>query len=240
MYEHPDLPGEKERTIVDIGRAIGFIFQDQQWLKKVLIGGLLVFIPLIRWLIIGGYFLRLIRQVAEGRDLPLPEWNDFGGDLVRGLKGFVVGVVWSLPVIVLAVCTGALGAVGDSAGSDAPRAMAAVLALAGNCLSFLLSLVVAFFQPLFYSRLAVTERISDGLAFGAIFDEARGRFVDLLVVLLVAFVISLVASFGLLLCLVGVVFTTFIGYGMTCHLYGQVRRRITGTQAEPFAPSPAF
>jgi hypothetical protein len=36
------------------------------------------------------------------------------------------------------------------------------------------------------------------------------------------------------------VFTSFLGYVMTCHLYGQVRRRIMGTQAEPLAPSPAF
>jgi hypothetical protein len=225
---------------VDLGRAITYVFQDPQWLKKVLIGGLLFFIPIIGWLIIGGYWLRVIRQVAQGQDVPLPEWNDFGGDLVRGLKGFVVGVVWSLPVIVLAFCTGVLGAVGDGTGSDAVRAMAAVLALVGNCLSFLLSLVIGFFQPLFYSRLAMSEQIGDGLAFGAIFGEVQGRFVDLLVVLIVAFVIGLVASFGLLLCLIGIVFTSFLGYVMTCHLYGQVRRRIMGTQAEPLAPSPAF
>lgn len=225
---------------MDIGRAITYVFQDPQWLKKVLIGGLLFFIPIIGWLIIGGYWLRVIRQVAQGQDVPLPEWNDFGGDLVRCLKGFVVYVVWALPVIVLAVCTGALGAIGDGTGSDASRAMAAVLALVGNCLLFLISLVIAFFQPLFYSRLAMSEQISDGLAFGAIFSEVQGRFVDLLVVLIVAFVISLVASFGLLLCLIGIVFTSFLGYVMTGHLYGQVRRRIMGTQAEPLAPSPAF
>jgi hypothetical protein len=225
---------------VDLGRAITYVFQDPQWLKKVLIGGLLFFIPIIGWLIIGGYGLRVIRQVAQGQDVPLPEWNDFGGDLVRGLKGFVVGVVWSLPVIVLAFCTGVLRAVGDGTGSDAVRAMAAVLALVGNCLSFLLSLIIGFFQPLFYSRLAMSEQIGDGLAFGAIFGEVQGRFVDLLVVLIVAFVIGLVALFGLLLCLIGIVFTSFLGYVMTCHLYGQVRRRIMGTQAEPLAPSPAF
>ncbi|GBD15930.1 hypothetical protein HRbin26_00825 [bacterium HR26] len=225
---------------MDIGRAITYVFQDPQWLKKVLIGGLLFFIPIIGWLIIGGYWLRVIRQVAQGNDVPLPEWNDFGGDLVRGLKGFVVYVVWALPVIVLAVCTGALGAIGDATASNAARTTSALLALAGNCLSFIISIVIAFFQPLFYSRLAVSEQIGDGLAFGAIFNEVQGRFVDLLVVLLVAFVISLVASFGLLLCLIGIVFTSFLGYVMTCHLYGQVRRRIMGTQAEPLAPSPAF
>ena len=235
-----DASEGKGRALVDIGRAITYVFQDPQWLKKVLIGGLLFFIPIIGWLIIGGYWLRVIRQVAQGQDVPLPEWNDFGGDLVRGLKGFVVGVVWSLPVIVLAFCTGVLGAVGDGTGSDAVRAMAAVLALVGNCLSFLLSLIIGFFQPLFYSRLAMSEQIGDGLAFGAIFGEVQGRFVDLLVVLIVAFVIGLVASFGLLLCLIGIVFTSFLGYVMTCHLYGQVRRRIMGTQAEPLAPSPAF
>jgi len=225
---------------VDIGRAIGFIFQDSQWLKKVLIGGLLFFIPILGWLIIGGYWLRLIRQVAEGNDIPLPEWNDFGGDLVRGLKGFVVSVVWSLPVIVVTACISALTVVGGTAESDAAAGLATILALGGNCLTFLLSLIVAFFQPLFFSRLAVSERVGDALAFGAIFGEVQGRFVDLLVVLLVAFAIGIAAAFGVLLCLVGILFTSFLGTAMTCHLYGQVRRRIMGSQAEPLAVEPVI
>jgi hypothetical protein len=223
---------------VDLGRAITYVFQDSQWVKKVVIGGLLFFIPIIGWLIIGGYWLRVIRQVAQGSDVPLPEWDDFGGDLVRGLKGLVVSTVWSLPVIVLTGCVGLLSAVGGSAESDAAAGLATIIALAGNCLTFLLSFVVAFFQPLFFSRLAVSEQIGQALAFSAIFGEVQGRFVDLLLVLIVAFAISLVAGFGILLCLIGVLFTSFLGTTMTCHLYGQVRRRIMGSEAEPLAVEP--
>lgn len=225
---------------MDIGRAITFVFQDSEWVKKVAIGGLLFFIPIIGWLIIGGYWLRVIRQVAQGNDLPLPEWNDFGGDLIRGLKVLVVGIVWSLPVWAFTVCASALTVVSDTSGSDAASATAVVFSLFANCLSFLFSIVVAFFQPLFFSRLAVTEQIGDALAFADIFGEVRGRFVDLLVVLVMVFLIGFFQMFGLLLCLIGVVFTVFLGYVMTSHLYGQVRRRITGSQAEPVVPSPAF
>lgn len=56
-----DASEGKGRALVDIGRAITYVFQDPQWLKKVLIGGLLSLIPIIGWLIIGGYWLRVIR-----------------------------------------------------------------------------------------------------------------------------------------------------------------------------------
>src|SRR5688500_894251 len=106
--------------IVDVGRSITYVFQDPQWLKKVAIGGLLVFVPIFGWLVIFGYFMRNIRQVAVGSDLPLPEWDDFGNDFVRGLKGFVALIVWSLPVIVVSICAIApLQALNDSDGSGA-------------------------------------------------------------------------------------------------------------------------
>lgn len=234
----------------DIGRAITYVFQDPQWLKKVLIGGLLVFIPIIGWLIIAGYWLRIIRQVAQGNDVPLPEWNDFGGDLVRGLKGFVVCLVWWLPAVVFSCCILVPLEIVETSISElnvesSDRVILGIIFFYllwyfVVFLWYLVVLVLLLLQPLFLSRLAVTEQIADGLAFGAVLSEARDRFVDLLVVLLVVYSLFVVVSFGLLFCLVGIVFTGFIGWAITCHLYGQVRRRITGTQAEPFAPSPAF
>ena len=50
--------------------------------------------------------------------------------------------------------------------------------------------------------------------------------VPLLVTLLVSWVIGFVAYFGLILCIIGVVFTYFLAYVMISHLYGQLRRQL--------------
>src|SRR6478752_5815282 len=86
---------------MDIGRSISFIFADRSWVSKVLICGLLFFVPIIGWLLIGGYLLRLLHNVITGTEPALPEWNNWGGDIAGGLKAFVVGFVWAIPIFII-------------------------------------------------------------------------------------------------------------------------------------------
>lgn len=211
---------------MDVGRAFGYVFQDPQWIKKVAIGGLLGLIPIIGWLIVGGYWIRLVRQIAQGEDLPLPEWNDFGGDLVRGLKFLVVALVWSIPAWLLSLLATFSGG-GDELSSSN---------LGLQCLSTIVSLGVGFIQPLFVTRFAINEDIGAGLQFGAVFNEVRPAATSLLIVLLMSIVAAFLATIGLILCLVGVVFTIFIAYIVTAHLYGQVRRQLDDQDAMALRP----
>lgn len=210
---------------MDIGRSITYVFQDPAWIKKVAIGGLLLFVPILGWLIVAGYFLRIIRQVASGIDLPLPEWDDFGGDLILGLKGIIAAFVWALPVMIISACVWIpLAIVGD--GNGAAGAAAGGLAAAGYCLNFILSLALAFVMPLVYSRVATTDSVSAALDVSAIIAEARQYPVPLLIAVGMSYALGIAASLGFILCIVGVVFTSFLAYVMLSHLYGQIRRQI--------------
>lgn len=211
---------------MDIGRALTFAFQDSQWIKKVAIGGLLLLIPIVGLLIVTGYWLRLIRQVVENDDVPLPEWNDFGGDLVRGLKLIVVTFVWSIPAAILSLITTFSGS-GDDFSSTS---------LGLQCLGTIVSLGVAFIQPLIATRLALTEDIGAGLQFSAVFNEIRPVTTPLLIVLLMSIVTALLAAVGVILCIIGVVFTAFFAYVVNAHLYGQVRRQLQGDPTAALRP----
>jgi len=63
---------------MDVGKAFGYVFEDKNWLIKLLIGGILLFIPVVNFIPIG-YALTALRNVAEGKESPLPEWDDWGG-----------------------------------------------------------------------------------------------------------------------------------------------------------------
>lgn len=215
---------------MDVGRSITFVFDDPGWLKKVLIGGLLFFIPIFGWFAVGGYWLRLVRQVSQGEDATLPEWNDFGGDFSRGLQAFVVALIWALPVISIYIIAAMISALAGSADSVGGALFGGSL----YCVAVLLGLVLTFVQPVFISRLAVSGSISDAVEVTAVIDEARRVPVPLLIVLAMQWVLSMVSGFGVILCLVGVIFTTFLSYVMIAHLYGQVRRTLDrGSQAVP-------
>jgi hypothetical protein len=216
---------------VDIGRAIQFVFKDPNWIKKILIGGVMLIIPIIGWLIAGGYYLRTVQGVIRGVDSPLPEWDDWGGDLVRGLKVLGAVIIWFIPVWVLQICVMMLGIVDDGFATGA-------LSVLFSCVIFILAIAITFLLPLIVSRVARTENITDAFQFGDIFQEAQRIPAQLLIYVVMAFVVQFVAGFGIILCLVGVFFTAFIGYLITGHLVGQIRRILDGTGPLEPVPTP--
>lgn len=81
---------------MNVARAMGFVFRDPRWVGKAAVAGGLLLIPIVGWLIALGYGLRIVRGVVAGTDVPLPAWDEWGGLLADGLKGAVVGFIWSL------------------------------------------------------------------------------------------------------------------------------------------------
>jgi hypothetical protein len=85
-----------------LSAGMQYPFDGRNVITKLLIGGVLMFIPVIGQLIVSGYSIRVMRRVLRGqRDLP--EWNDFGGDLMRGIVPlfgfFFFGVLLMLSMI---------------------------------------------------------------------------------------------------------------------------------------------
>lgn len=85
---------------MDIAKAFSFMFEDERWVSKVLIGGLLIFIPFINFAVLG-YTIKVAQNVAQGSQRPLPEWGEFGGHFMRGLHWVAIAIVYSLPAILL-------------------------------------------------------------------------------------------------------------------------------------------
>ena len=92
---------------MDIAKALTFITEDERWVEKLAIGvgiilvsGLLtpMLIGLLGFFIIAGYSIRLLQNVRDGQPRPLPEWNQWSEDFVRGFKIAVVTLIWALPI----------------------------------------------------------------------------------------------------------------------------------------------
>ncbi len=66
--------------------AFTFVFQDQDWFKKIIIPGLVgILIPIIGQILLLGWSLKVTLNVIRKNPNPLPEM-DFGDDLARGFK----------------------------------------------------------------------------------------------------------------------------------------------------------
>lgn len=242
---------------MDYGKAISFITEDPRWVTKVAIGTALILasmilspilIGLVGYVILGGYAVRLYQNVRDGATYPLPEWDQWGDDLVRGFKLAVVVIVWALPLIFLAIPFGIGSAMSD--GRGAGQSLGILITLCTGCLTFIYGLFFYLVSPGFLIWFAEDEQISSGLQFTEIWAWTQAHIgqviLAILVVIIVSFALQLASMLGLILCLVGVIVTiplaTLATTIYTSHIYGQLARLFpTGHRpayAEPMPTPP--
>lgn len=79
------------------------LFAADRFVLKAVIGGLLSFIPVVNFLAFG-WLLRFAAGVQRTGSTVLPEWSDWRGLFLDGLRAFLVGFVYAgLPALVLSV-----------------------------------------------------------------------------------------------------------------------------------------
>jgi hypothetical protein len=210
---------------MDIGKAFSFVFDDENWVVKVLIGGILTLIPFVGAILMYGYGLELMKNVIQGRDKPLPEWDDWGGKLVGGIVYFVIGLVYALPIIVVSLCFAGLMSVFGAA--EAEEAVNVIGSLGGICfggLAFLYGILLTLVLPAAYGRYLETDEIGAAFRFGELFALVRDNLGSWLIALVLTWLAGLIGGLGLILCLVGVLFTAFWANLVTMYLWGDAYR----------------
>ena len=85
---------------MDIGRAFAYPFEDSDWLKKIVIGGILSLIPIVNFATVG-YAIEEMERISRGQWVPLPEWDNFGDKFMNGLIIGIAVIVWLVPMLVL-------------------------------------------------------------------------------------------------------------------------------------------
>lgn len=208
---------------MDLGRAFGFVTEDESWLNKILIGGLLLLIPLVGQLAVLGYMFEVARNVAQGNPRPLPDWSNFGDKLTKGFYGLVIGIVYSLPLIGLSILwVIAMAVVAAAAGeSDAAAGVLGLLMLCFYVLLFALILVIQVVVLAAYVRYIQTESLGAALRFGEVIGMVRATPSTWVVLFLVYLLTSLVGSLGSIACGIGVLFTYVYGQAVFGHVLGQ-------------------
>jgi predicted outer membrane lipoprotein len=227
---------------MDIGKAFAFVFDDDQWITKILIGagilllGLLfswvLLIPLIlAFAILGGYMVEIVRRVIRGELNQLPEWDDWGKLITDGLMVLIIVVVYALPGILVSLCLGIPGGVLTENGED----VGGLFSVAASCLSFLWGIVMSLLLPAAIAFFAAEGELRRAFRFGEIIAFVRNNLATYLVTLVMSWVASIIGSLGSVVCGVGALVTIPYSYMVMGHLYGQAYA-VSGGRAAPLAP----
>jgi hypothetical protein len=211
---------------MDIGRAFSFVFEDEDWVVKVLIGAVLVltgigFIPVI------GYGLEVARRVVRGDPQPLPAWDDWGAKIVEGLVSWVISFIWSLPGVILAGCI-AIILVPTTDQYGRVSAWGVLASVCVGLLVLLYSLFLMLVLPAAITHYAVTGEFGAAFRFGEVIGMVRNNLGAYLMVLVITILAGLIGSLGTVACAIGVFFTSFYSTLVMYYAYGQAYRVAVG------------
>jgi len=209
---------------MDYGKAFSFFFEDKDWLKKMLLGGVfnLLAVVIVGGIITWGYNIRVMRNVRDGLEEVLPDWENIGGFLSDGLAPWGINVIYLLPYMIPYMVSQGLSFVGAALGDDKGAAFH-VISLCCSCgaLAGYLALILVPAALVNYVR---TESFGAAFRFTEIFKIIKKYPGPYVLILMVSWAMHILAGFGVIACCVGALATYFWSSCATYHLYGQLCR----------------
>jgi hypothetical protein len=205
---------------MDFGTAFSYAFQDEEWIKKILIGAVLVLtgigmIPVLGWM------MEIVRRAKDG-DYSLPEWADFGTLFIDGLKAMAIGLIWAIPGAVIGGCIAGGAYLGGESSGDAISILGWVLVAVSSCVALPYYLGMLVLAAPMIGILADTGEFSQALNPANSFKLFRNNIGGYLITLVVQmFGFPILTSIGSIACGVGAFAAMAYGYAILGNLYGQ-------------------
>jgi len=211
---------------MNFGQAFTFVFEDPDWVKKVLIPALVTLIPIVGVFVLMGWMMDITRRVIQKNPRPLPEL-DFGRQLGEGFKGFVVALVYSLPMIIMIIPIAVASSMMDSMDPDTYPMVIGIVSVCCGGLTVFYGLFMAYAIPAALGNLAARGNLGAAFRFSEVFGLLRAAPGAYLMVLLGVIVAGFISGAGTIACVIGAFATMAYGQAVLGHLYGQAYSEAT-------------
>ena len=209
---------------MDIGRAFTYATDDNNWITKVLLGGIISLIPIIN-LAVPGYFLEIIRNVSQKQETPLPEWGDFGSMWVRGLLFSIILFIYNLPAILIA----GFGIIPIVLSALAQHQGDVITAVAGGMFFFFLAglwfILIALITPGIAIAYAITGSFGEAFSVGKIISLITNNIGDYMLAILIVIVCVVLIGIIATIPVLGWIASIFVSFYTTLvigYTYGQL------------------
>ncbi len=207
---------------MDIVETVKFPANDVEWIKKILIGSLLMLIPIVNFIALG-YYLKTMRGGIDGKS-SLPEWDDWGNLFVKGL--LVVIVVFIYMLIPLAVMFLSIGGVAiSSIASDDVSPASIGTIIGGSLISVVLMFIVCLLLPMALSIYAKEDSIVSAFKIGETLSRIKSVIGEYIIAILVLYALMFIVSFILIIPFIGqviIIFANFYVGLVAANMFGKV------------------
>lgn len=87
---------------MQLSQGLLYIFEDRNWLKKILVGAAVTSVPFAES-ITNGYQMQVIQNIKHGNPQPLPEWENVGEMFKKGFNLWLAVNSFYIPSLILSV-----------------------------------------------------------------------------------------------------------------------------------------
>ncbi len=199
--------GEKK---MDYGSMLGDSFAYakeavmEKWVKWILLA-----IPFMT----PGYSIQVYKGIK-----PAPEVNDWFKNFIDGIKLFIVGFVYAIPLIILAVIffIGVIiAAIGASSAQDTSSIVLGAIGAAfiGVLIFIILLIAILLLLPIAYIRFARTDSFGEAFNFGAILAHiGKIGWVSYVIALIVGFIVLIIFEILIMIPYAILMMIPFVGF----------------------------
>jgi hypothetical protein len=241
MYQQPGYqqPGYQQAMAPGInsaGDALAWPFRDPQWLSKILLQGLINIIPIIGQMALFGWLYGSLDNLRQGRqELQGAGFGNFG----RGAALWLVNLIYQVVIfVVYALLLVPAGGIANR-NAAAASAGAALFSLLAGLWQLAAGIVLGLIFPtivLFVDR----GGIGRGLNVVAVLQLAFANAGVALLVGLFSIIATIIGGLGVILCFIGLAFTTVWTAGAQAGLVYWMERNLPGGGGMmPQPPPPA-
>ena len=222
---------------MDFGLAFSYVFEDEDWLKKLALASLLCLtgigiIPVLGW------GLEVIRRVIKEEPEPLPDWSEFGQYFVKGILVVLVAFIYSLPIIVIGSCNAGAGTLLGNTGEDFATPAIWILTMCLSCIYIIYGLGISLVVPAALGNYAASGEFGSVFKLGKIFKIVKDNLGNYGLVFLGMLLSNIIAPLGAVACGIGVAVTSAYAILFNSHLIGQAYKVAAPGGELPAGPIP--
>ena len=207
---------------MDIVETVKFPGNDVEWLKKIVIGGILMLIPIVNFIAMG-YYIKTMRRGIDGES-DLPEWDDWGNLFVKGLFSVIVVFIYMLiPIAVLFLSIG--GAAISSIASDDVSPASIGTIIGGSLVSVVLMFIALLLLPMAFSIYAKEDSIGALFKFGETLSRIKSVIGEYTIAIIVFYALLLVVNLINIIPFIGwvlMIFANFYVALVAANMFGKV------------------
>ncbi|MCL7412434.1 MAG: DUF4013 domain-containing protein [ANME-2 cluster archaeon] len=194
---------------MDIVETVKFPGNDVEWIKKILIGGLLMLIPIVNFIALG-YYIKTLRGSIDDESA-LPEWEDWGDLFIKGLVVVIVVFIYMLiPLAILFFSIGSAAISSIASGDVAPASIGAIIA--GSLISMVLVFIACLLLPMAFSMYAKEDSIGAAFRLGELLSRIRSIIGEYIIALIVLLALMVIVSFISMVPFIGWVVMIFANF----------------------------